>query len=258
MTEMLQGDRNASVNLEAMEQGSMAAIAAAKKQDTETPIAAPSSKFAAPSEPSTGDSGVIAEVAMHGAAMALGPAALLATTAASIGWQAYKASNPKGQKKNSMFSQDSKATHKNTITPGLRTGGKQNFAGAKVTKTASSAFKAKQANGEMAGSIFMTRQSVQSLNDNKMTKGLNTTAAKPAALATAIHLANLGHIRRSQAQGPKIVADSRIVSHETYEAARKGNDAVLDRLGDHAPDAKVITQKPAQPTGPTPPSEKNR
>jgi|AntRauTorcE11897_2_1112592.scaffolds.fasta_scaffold09636_3 hypothetical protein len=260
MTE-LQGGRNVAVDYQDLGRKVEGEITAAQqKQNAETPTSetpAPSSKFAAAPAASSSapsdDARIFTEAVVHTALLsATGPVG----AAVGLGVSLFVgALGSKKQQNNPMFSEGSKATHKDTIqkktiTPGLHTGGKRNFAGAKVEKTASPALKAKQAKGEMAGSIFMTRQSVQSLNDNKITKGLNTAAAKPAALVTAIHLANLGHIRRSQAQGPKIVADSKILSKDAVHALKNGDDQTWNGVTKHASDATYLTQHAA----PTPPS----
>lgn len=252
----LQAGRNESVDYQALERDVERQIAAEQKQTTETPQtpSVSDSKFSSPSSSTQSDVGAFAEMGMHALAAAAGPVTLAVTAFASIARDAYNARTPKEQKNNSMFSSASKATHKenHTITPGLQAAGKQNFAGARV-KTAGPALRAKQAKGDMTSSIFTTRQSMSSLNDNKVTKGLNTAAAKPATLETASHLSSLkqdlGFIRHEQYHGPKIVADSKILSKDATQALRNGNDQVWDNVDRYASNAKYLST-------PTPPNTK--
>ncbi|MGM0423172.1 MAG: hypothetical protein ACQEQL_08780 [Pseudomonadota bacterium] len=250
----LQAGRNESVDYQALERDVERQIAAEQKQTIETPQtpSVSDSKFSSPSSSGSSGEGFVAEAVVHtGLLYMAGPAVAGAAAAFSVLTQVAAASGGKKDKKNPILSQDSKATRKEntaekTITPGLQTGGQR-----RAVKTAGPALKAKQGGG-LASLVSITDQSMSSLNDGS-TKGLNTAtaAAKPATLATASHLSSLkqdlGLIRHEQYHGPKIVADSKILSKDATQALRNGNDQVWDNVDRYASNAKYLST----PTSPS-------
>lgn len=250
MSEMLQNQsgRNAPVDLDKMENQAVEA----QRADTSVPET-PISQFGGPgSSPAPsgggaarGDSDAVGEMALHVAAAALGPLALAATAAASVAYQAYWSSRP--DPKSSKIKSISPLTATGqTITPGRVTtnGGKKSVVNSRYRA------KQKPAGDDTAASIFITRQSMFSPIKGvqvQTPRGADTVTRKP--MATAQHLMNIGAIRREKAQGPQIVADARMQSHDVYAAAARGDDVVLDNLGDHAPQAKALPQQ--QPSNST-------